>query len=164
VRRPALIGLAVLGACAPATRAPPSAELYARFALVSQPVVAAGQLTLGGRTMRCGFAKTVMDDALRDYGAAIGDFIVLNPGRLAAAPPAVQQWIYGHECGHLNGRTDETAADCFGVQKGLAEGWLDMDGLGAVCTFAAKAPPDHVHSAGADRCTAMRRCFAGNGS
>jgi len=114
--------------------------------------------------MQCGPAKTVMDSALRDHGAAIGDFIVLNPRRLATVPPAAQQWIYGHECGHLNGRTDEAAADCFGVQKGRAEGWLDMDGLEAVCAFVAEAPADHTHSAGADRCSALRRCFAGGRS
>ncbi len=160
MRRAAVVSLMVLGACAPVTRAPPSAELYARFALVSQPVTAAGQLTLGGRAMQCGAAKTVMDRALRDYGAAIGDFIVLNPDRLAGAPPDAQLWVYAHECGHLNGRTDEAAADCFGVRKGRDEGWLDAGGLDTVCAFVTKVAPDHLHAPGADRCAAMRRCFA----
>lgn len=153
------MGLVVLGACAPVTRTP-SAEVYARFALVSQPVVPAGQLTLGGRSMQCGAAKTVMDGNLRDYGAAIGDFIVLNPGRLSGASPVAQQWVYGHECGHLNGHADEEDADCFSVQKGRDEGWLDVEGLEGVCTFVAKVPPDHAHARGAGRCMAMRRCFA----
>ncbi|WP_443748551.1 hypothetical protein [Asticcacaulis solisilvae] len=160
MRRAALSCLILLGACAPVARTPPSAELYARFAMVSRPVVAPGALMLGDRAMQCGPARTVMDAGLRDYGAAIGDFIVLNPDRLAGAPAVAQQWVYAHECGHLNGQTDEEAADCFGVRKGRDEGWLDAGGLDAVCAFVARVPPDHAHAPGADRCAAMRRCFA----
>lgn len=156
--RAALLALAVLGACAPVARTP-TAEVYARFALVSQPVVPAGRLTLGGRQMQCGAARTVMDGNLRDYGAAIGDFIVLNPDRLSGVSPVARAWVYGHECGHLNGHRSETEADCFGVQKGRAENWLDADGLEDVCTLVARVPPDHAHAKGADRCAAMRRCF-----
>jgi len=158
-RRAALLALIALGACAPVAKAPPSAELYARFALVQQPIVPAGRLTLGGRAMQCAAAKTVMDENLRDDGAAIGDFIVLNPDRLSGMSPVAQQWVYGHECGHLNGHGDEEDADCFGVRKGRAEGWLDARGLEEVCAFMARVPPDHAHAPGADRCAAMRRCF-----
>ncbi len=157
-RRAALACLAALGACAPVTKAP-SAEVYARFALVAQPIAPAGQLTLGGRAMQCGAAKTVMDRNLRDYGAAIGDFIALNPDRLSGVSPAAGQWVYGHECGHLNGQVNEEDADCFSVKKGRDEGWLDAEGLEEVCAFVAKVPPDHLHARGADRCAAMRRCF-----
>jgi hypothetical protein len=110
--------------------------------------------------MQCGAAKTVMDDNLRDDGAAMGDFVLLNPKRLSGVSPPAQQWVYGHECGHLNGHTDEEDADCFSVRKGLAEGWLDAFGLEKVCAFVARVPPDHAHPKGADRCAAMRRCFA----
>lgn len=138
-------------------------EFYAHWSLLTDPraIVPAGALTLAGRAMSCLDRPTVLNPYLKDYGLAFPRFIVINPRKFAKAPPTVQFWIYGHECGHEYLGADENKADCFGIEKGVREGWLGKDGLDQICAFVQFAAPDATHLAGPARCLAMRACYAG---
>ena len=123
-------------------------------------IVPTGELRINGYRMQCGTRATVIDDNLDDYGAAYPGFIILNTKLLLRLPQPVMLWIYSHECGHQFRGPDEETADCFGVQRGRREGWLNEQGLNDVCDFIAAAKGDNMHFAGPHRCEAMRRCFA----
>jgi hypothetical protein len=80
---------------------------------------------------------------------------------MAKSPTTVKLWIYYHECGHIVGGPDESKADCFAINKGVQQGWLKGDGLNQICTFITAAKADATHFGGADRCSALRACYAG---
>lgn len=121
-----------------------------------------GHLALDGHAEVCGQSVTVLDPRLNDYAAAFPRFIVLNPSLFAKVATPVKLWIYGHECGHVSGLRDEAQADCFGVVRGLREGWLTPQGLDQICAFIGIAQPDAAHFAGPERCALMRACYAKN--
>jgi hypothetical protein len=137
-------------------------DFYARWSLLTDPgaVVPTDALILAGRKMSCLGRPTVLNPYLTDYGAAFPLFIVLNPKKLSKEPPAVQYWLYQHECGHESIGPDESRADCFAVNQGVRDGWLSKGGLDEVCAFIAIAQPDAAHAAGPERCQAMRACYA----
>jgi len=166
-----LIGGMVIGlsACAPApasgTARPLSARAYARWRLLPPSSVASpGQFSIAGTPATCQAAPTVLNPHLDDTAAAYGDFIVVNPDRLAGRPAAVGHWAYAHECGHLRFGADEARADCAAVEDGVRQGWLTASGLDQVCDYVRPAKPDLRHGRGATRCEAMRACFAAAGA
>jgi len=138
----------------------PTVEQYVTSTNGTAYILPAGELRINGYRMRCGTRATVIDDNLDDYGAAYPGFIILNTKLLLRLPQPVMLWIYSHECGHQFRGPDEETADCFGVQRGRREGWLNEQGLNDVCNFIAAAKGDNMHFAGPHRCEAMRRCFA----
>jgi hypothetical protein len=160
----ALTIAATLGCIACATASPlkpdPTATDYVARSRGAS-IVPAGKLVLDGRSMSCGNWATVLDAKLDDYAAAYPQFIILNMAYVQKVPTAVKLWIYSHECGHLFGGPDENKADCFGIRRGRAGGWLDERGLDQVCGFISVARPDAAHVSGGDRCTLMRQCYAG---
>lgn len=138
----------------------PTAESYVARLQGDAVIIPAGQLKLAGRRVLCGNRPTVLDSQLDDYGAAHPGFLILNPRLLATLSPPVKLWVHAHECGHqFRGESEETA-DCFGVQRGRREGWLDTAGLDEVCKFISSAKGDFAHLGGKDRCEYMRRCYA----
>ncbi len=138
----------------------PTAEEYIGYTNGSAHLVPIGQLKLKDYRIQCGARPTVIDDKLDDYGAAYPGFIILNTRLLDKLPRAVELWIYSHECGHQFRGPDEQTADCFGVQRGRREGWLNEDGLNQVCDFIGAAKGDNMHFAGPHRCEAMRACYS----
>jgi hypothetical protein len=46
------------------------------------------------------------------------------------------------------------------VKRGVAEGWLDKNGLGDVCRSFGDAPESATHPSGRRRCRNIDRCFA----
>jgi hypothetical protein len=137
----------------------PTAEEYIGYTNGSAYLVPVGQLRIKGYRIQCGDRPTVIDDKLDDYGAAYPGFIILNTRLLDKLPLPVELWIYSHECGHQFRGPDEQTADCFGVQRGRREGWLDGDGLNQVCSFIGAAKADNMHFAGPHRCEYMRVCY-----
>ena len=137
-------------------------EFYARWSLLSDPnaIVPADGLTLAGRKVSCLGRLTVLNPYLADYGAAFPRFIVVNPRKFERIAPAVQYWLYEHECGHEAIGPDETRADCFGIKKGVHDGWLSKNGLDQICAFINVGQPDATHTPGPERCRAMRACYA----
>ena len=48
-------------------------------------------------------------------------------------PPTVRLFVFNHECGHLSVGDSELDADCYAVNRGVREHWLDRKGLNQVC-------------------------------
>lgn len=150
--------LAATIAASPAS-AGPTPEEYATH-IGGAPIVPPGDLRLDGRKAQCGQRPTVLDEKLDDYGAAYPGFLILNPKLMNRVSTPVKMWIFAHECGHQFRGPDEETADCFAVQRGRRQGWLDEIGLEEVCKFISPAKGDSMHFSGSQRCDAMRKCFA----
>jgi hypothetical protein len=139
---------------------PPTPEEYIGKVGGDARIVPPGQLKIDDNNMICGKRPTVLDSQLDDYGAAYPGFLILNPKLLAKISTPVKLWIYSHECGHQFCGPDEETADCFAVQRGRRQKWLTPEGLEEICRFISPAKGDSMHFKGAERCEAMRRCYA----
>ncbi len=144
---------------APHATAGPTPEEYSAHVGNAQ-IVQSGDLRLDGRRVYCGQRPTVLDNTLDDYGAAYPGFLILNPKLMNKVSTPVKMWIYAHECGHQFRGPDEETADCFAVQRGKRQGWLDENGLDEVCKFISPARGDSMHFSGSQRCAQMRKCYA----
>lgn len=122
-------------------------------------IVAAGKFRLAGRVMSCLGTPTLLSPSFWDYGGATRGMIIINPAKLAALPLAVRLYVYAHECGHQIFGPRETRADCYAVQRGVRQRWLDHAGMNQICAFLKDKPADYVHPPGEVRCTRMRQCF-----
>jgi hypothetical protein len=121
-----------------------------------------GAVDIGGRTLRCGNARTKFDQRLPNLGISIPDsrLVVLNPSLLRRQPETVRVFVFHHECGHHHVGGSELGADCWAVNRGVMEGWLDKAGLAQVCRSFGNAPATSTHPAAATRCANLDRCFA----
>jgi hypothetical protein len=139
----------------------PTPEEYVRQVGGDARIVPAGMLAIDGHKVICGTRPAVLDSNLDDFAAAYPTFLILNPKLLAKIKSLpVKLWIHAHECGHQFRGPDEETADCFAVQRGRRQGWLTPEGLEDVCAFISPAKASNVHFAGAQRCEAMRACYA----
>lgn len=138
----------------------PTPEEYAAHVGGDAKILRPGELKLDGRRMTCGQRPTVLDNKLDDYGAAYPGFLILNPKLVAKVSTVVKLWIFAHECGHQFRGPDEETADCFAVQRGRRQGWLDAGGVEEICKFITPAKGDSMHFSGSHRCESMRKCFA----
>lgn len=154
----AMASLIYLGFFASAS-AGPTPEEYASHVGAGAQIVNAGDLRLDGRKVQCGQRPTVLDSQLDDYGAAYPGFLILNPKLMNKVSTPVKMWIHAHECGHQFRGPDEETADCFAVQRGRRQGWLNTEGLDEVCKFISPAKGDSMHFSGSYRCEQMRKCF-----
>ena len=117
-------------------------------------------IELAGRTLRCGHIRVMTDRHLPSEGAAAPGLLVLNPGLLNEQPTVVRLFVFHHECGHHNVGESELKADCWAVQHGVREGWLDAKGLAQVCRSFEDAPETPTHPSGRRRCRNLDQCFA----
>lgn len=124
-----------------------------------EKVLAPGTLKLGGRTMSCGRTPTLISHTFWDYGGARKGIIILNPTKLEGLSEAARLYVYAHECGHQLFGPKETRADCYAVERGKRDGWLNRSGMTEVCAFLAPHPGDWVHPPGIKRCEIMTKCF-----
>ena len=148
------------GAGAAPASAGPTPEEYVAHVGGDATIVEPGGVKLDGYRMTCGQRPTVMDNQLDDYGAAYPGFLILNPRLINRVPTVVKKWIFAHECGHQFRGPDEETADCFAVQRGRRQGWLDETGLDEICKFISPAKGDSMHFSGSHRCQIMRQCYA----
>jgi hypothetical protein len=93
-------------------------------------------------------------------GIAGPGFIALNPRLLSSYPEIVRLFVFFHECGHHHVGGNELGADCWAVEQGVREGWLDRDGLEQVCRVFGNDPQTSTHPSGKRRCKNLDRCFA----
>jgi hypothetical protein len=121
-----------------------------------------GSTTIGGRSVRCDNVRTRLDPKLQNLGAAAPDakLLLLNPTLLRRLAPAVQLFVFNHECGHHRVGSSELGADCWAVGRGVREGWLNAQGIGQVCKSFGDAPETPTHPSGRKRCANLDRCFA----
>src|SRR5215469_516919 len=123
--------------------------------------VAPGGLVIAGRRLTCGATATLV----RDFeGFAVSSTVImLNIEAMKDLPRPVQWLIYYHECGHILLGPSETSADCYAVRRARREGWLDEQGLNAVCAVFNIAGHGPVHPNPQARCDQLRQCFANKG-
>jgi hypothetical protein len=137
----------------------PTPEAYIASEVGSPTLVAAGEYVLDGHVLTCNGAPTVLDSRLNDYAAAYPKFIIVRPALMERPTTPVKLWIYYHECGHVMRGPDTDAADCYGIERGVHEGWLTAAGLDEICAFIQPGAADATHRAGPRRCELMRACF-----
>lgn len=116
-------------------------------------------VTLAGRKMSCGKADIMIDRDLPSEGGAGDTVLILNPNMLNKQPPTVRLFVFKHECGHITVGDSELDADCYAVNYGVREGWLDRKGLNEVCDSFEGAPETDTHPSAKRRCTNLDRCF-----
>src|SRR5262249_53009838 len=59
-----------------------------------------GTLLIGGRSLRCGTTRNVLDAHLPNLGLAAPGVVVFNPRELNRWPDTVRLFVFHHECGH----------------------------------------------------------------
>jgi hypothetical protein len=121
-----------------------------------------GTLEIAGRSVRCGRVRNVLDARLPNLGIAIPGrgVLVINPSILQRYPESVRLFVYHHECAHHHVGGDEMKADCWAVDRGVRDGWLDKVKLTEVCRSFGNAPATPTHPSAASRCRNLERCFA----
>lgn len=119
-----------------------------------------GALSIAGRVLRCGAVRNVLDPRLPNLGVAAPGLLVLNPGLLNRQSESVRLFVFHHECGHHHVGASELKADCWAVNEGVKQGWLDRAGLAEACRSFGDAPATRTHPSGARRCANLDRCFA----
>jgi hypothetical protein len=121
-----------------------------------------GSMEIAGRSLRCGKVRNALDPRLPNLGISIPStrLLVINPNLLRRHPESVRLFVFYHECGHHHVGASEFRADCWAVDRGVREGWLDKTGLVGVCRSFGNAPETPTHPSGARRCRNLDRCFA----
>jgi hypothetical protein len=117
-------------------------------------------IEIAGRTVRCGNVRILNDRHLPSEGAAAPGLLILNPRMLSEQPASVRLFVFHHECGHHNVGESELQADCWAIDRGVRDGWLDAKGLEAVCQSFEDAPETDTHPSGKRRCRNLDKCFA----
>jgi hypothetical protein len=119
-------------------------------------------IQLAGRQVQCDRVRLRLDGRLNNLGAAAVDerLLLLNHRLLRRYSNTVQLFVFHHECGHHRIGASELRADCWAVNRGLRDGWLDRKGLGQVCVSFGNAPETPTHPSGRRRCANLDRCFA----
>src|SRR5262245_7806236 len=102
-------------------------------------------IELAGRMVRCESVRIVTDRRLPSEGAAAPGVLILNPRMMNEQPPIVRLFVFHHECGHHNVGDSELKADCWAVEHGVRDGWLDQKGLKEVCDSFEDAPETSSH-------------------
>jgi len=123
-------------------------------------MVPPGGFTIAGIPVACGPAPTMISPAINDIarGGPMPPLIMLHPV-FFQQPPPLQLFIYAHECAHVNGIMNESAADCWAVRLGRAQGWFDQQSLGLLFQSFAGNPGDWTHLPGPARVQVMAGCF-----
>lgn len=142
------------------TAIPPTPEAYVARAGGDARIVPAGQLRLDGKTANCGQRPTVLDSGLSDFSASYPGYLVLNPQRLGVVSLPVKLWIHAQSCGYQFRGPESSKADCFAVERGRQQGWLNEAGMHEVCSFITPTSAKPGYAAGPERCKLMRGCYA----
>ncbi|MBI1383739.1 MAG: hypothetical protein GC150_02355 [Rhizobiales bacterium] len=123
---------------------------------------AATSLSVGGRRMTCGLGKIVVDNQMPALGRARPSLreLYINMRLLGRYPAAFQQFVFLHECAHMT-IVDETAADCWAIQRGRYRGLFSKRSVDQICKSLWNTPAGRFHFAGPDRCQHLNACWAG---
>jgi hypothetical protein len=119
-----------------------------------------GSVEIAGRKLKCGRARIMLDRRLPNLGVAGPGILALNPRLLGQMPETARLFVFYHECGHHHVGGNELGADCWAVNEGVREGWLDTNGLGQVCKAFGNDPETSTHPSGKRRCRNVNKCYA----
>jgi len=136
----------------------PGSRAHAAAPVQMQPD---GTLQIAGRAVQCGRARNVLDPHMPNLGMASRrrNEVILNPARLGRYPSTVGLFVFHHECGHHHVGGDELEADCWAVDRGVRDGWLDRRHLGSICSSFGNRRETATHPAAGDRCARLHQCF-----
>ncbi|MEM8983717.1 MAG: hypothetical protein AAGC71_11870 [Pseudomonadota bacterium] len=112
---------------------------------------------IGGISMTCYGIPTVVQH-IQDIAFARPGVIILSP-RFFNEDPAVQRFIYAHECAHHVLGSNESAADCWAMQIGRDQGWLSRRDATAVAHTLSRTPGSITHPPGPIRAEQAMRCY-----
>jgi hypothetical protein len=118
-----------------------------------------GAMQIGGRSLKCGSVRNVVDPHLPNLGMASRGILSVNPTLLDRQPPIVRLFVYHHECGHHHVGASELAADCWAAKRGVQDGWLTKNALGQICKSFGNGPATATHPAGPHRCRSLNQCY-----
>ena len=124
--------------------------VFAQQVLGPNPVIA-------GHQVQCGGAVAVVQP-ISDIAMARPGYIILNPV-FFSLPPALQLFIYAHECGHHVQGPDESGADCWAVQTGRKQGWFARQDIAWIQQYFGASPGDWTHAPGPYRVAHIMNCF-----
>lgn len=119
-----------------------------------------GTVEIAGRALACGSTRVRLDRSIPSEGAAAPGVLILNPRMLRSQPDSVRLFVFHHECGHLHVGESELKADCWAIDRGVRDGWLDAKGIGDVCRSFDGMPETDTHPSAKRRCRNLDRCFA----
>ncbi len=124
-------------------------------------VGADGSFEVAGRRMTCDNVRTRMDRDLPNLGVAVPAqrLLLINPVLIGRQPSIVQMFVYAHECGHHRVGASELGADCWAVNRGVADGWFSRASLQHICRSFGGRPATATHPSAQSRCAALDRCF-----
>ena len=137
-----------------------AAAVPTSFSAQAEEQLIGRSVTLAGRKVSCGKADIYVDRDLPSEGGAGDTVLILNPDMMNQQPPTVRLFVFTHECGHISVGDSELDADCFAVNRGVRERWLDRKGLTEVCDSFEGAPETDTHPSAKRRCANLDRCFA----
>ncbi len=128
---------------------------------VANEILKTGQMEIGGRVMQCKNTKIVLDEKSPAAGYARQGLIGFNLRLLKKYPPVVQQFIFMHECGHQTKEVgaNEIKADCWGIRKGMEQGWIRRKQLFKICDSFYNTLGTLRHLPGPTRCRSMIFCY-----
>ena len=120
-----------------------------------------GSLEMAGHKLKCENVRTRLDSSLPNLGVAVPDerLLLINPFLVGRQPKVVQLFVFSHECGHHRVGASELGADCWAVNRGVAQGWLDRPALQHVCRSFGNAERTATHPSAKNRCANLERCF-----
>jgi hypothetical protein len=125
----------------------------------AQTLKSDGSVEIAGQSLRCGTVRVSLDRRIPSEGAAAPGILILNPRMLSAQPETVRLFVFYHECGHLHVGEGELEADCWAIELGVREGWLDKKGIGQVCQSFDGMPETETHPSARSRCRNLDQCF-----
>jgi hypothetical protein len=131
------------------------------FWFLSTPGVAQqcsqGVMVVGGRPMSCP-ATICWAPGLDDVARGGPGQMLLHP-RFTELPASVQQFVFAHECAHVQGIMNEQAADCQAICWSKQVGALTPVVLQQICESVLLSPGDWTHFPGPARCSVMGACY-----
>jgi hypothetical protein len=126
-------------------------------AALAQQRILPGGLILSGYWATCGPIETEVLK-INDIAASSGGRIILNPS-LFALPRSQQLFWYTHECGHQIFGPSEAVADCWSVEQGRIQGWLNRSEFEQLATVIGRFRGDATHGDGPERAAHLRLCY-----
>jgi hypothetical protein len=125
----------------------------------SAQVCSQGGAVIAGRPMGCP-AVICLSPGLDDVARGGPGQMFINPS-LFTFPASVQQFVFAHECAHVQGIMNEQAADCQAICWGKQTGAITPLILEHLCQSVWLTPGDWTHFPGPARCSMMNACYQG---
>lgn len=131
--------------------------IFSAFGSSAQQQCSPGSAFIGGIPMGCS-AMICVAPGLNDIARGGSGYIFLNP-TLFYYPAPVQQFVFAHECAHVQGIVDEQMADCQAICWGKQIGAITPSVLLSLCQSVWLTPGDWTHFPGPQRCSVMNACY-----